>query len=112
MTQIFVGNLPFDAGEEDLRSAFERFGRVTSVRVMSDSATNRSRGFGFVSMPAFDDAEEAIRHMSGASLKGRQLTVNEAQSSGDRGNRNATRPGGNSAASAAAMAMFAALQNE
>ena len=79
MTSIFVGNLPYDTCESELRSAFERYGRVASVRIPTDQATRKSRGFGFVIMPSLDDADEAIARMSGASIKGRALTVNEAR---------------------------------
>ena len=79
MTQIFVGNLPYDVTEQDLQHEFECFGRVNSVRIMIDASINRSRGFAFVHMPSFDDADEAIQQMSGSTLNGRQLTVNESQ---------------------------------
>jgi len=105
MTQIFVGNLAFNAIEADIRRAFEVFGRVTSVRMISDHITNQSRGFAFVTMPSLDDADEAIMHMSGSSLNGRQIKVNEAASR-DRSS------GETSRARDTAMAVFAALQNE
>ncbi len=78
-TQIFVGNLSYQASEYDIRSAFERHGKVTSVRMMSDQMTGKSRGFAFVSMPQFEDAEEAIKRLNGSSLNGRTLVVNEAR---------------------------------
>ena len=59
VNSIFVGNLPFNVREEDLRQAFERFGRVASVRIMTDPSTSQCRGFAFVSMPSLDDADEA-----------------------------------------------------
>lgn len=108
MTQIFVGNLSYSVCESKIRDAFERFGRVSSVRLMIDAATNRSRGFAFVQMPSLDDADEAIKRMSGSSLNGRQLTVNEAQ---DSGRSTAERSAGRSARDAA-MAFFASLQEE
>lgn len=78
MPQIFVGNLPYTASEADLRFRFEQYGRVTSVRIMTDIATRRPRGFAFVNMPSLDDADEAITRLSGSSMGGRQLTINEA----------------------------------
>ena len=105
MTQIFVGNLAFSASEADIRQAFEVFGRVTSVRMMTDHTTNQSRGFAFITMPSLDDADEAIKRMAGSSLNGRQIRVNEAASR----DRN---PAHGGHARDAAMAMFAALQNE
>lgn len=79
MTSIFVGNLPYDTSEEEIRRVFESFGRVTSVSIMTDQATHRSRGFGFVRMPSLDDADEAIRRLAGFAMKGRRLTVNESE---------------------------------
>lgn len=84
MTKIFVGNLPFTACELDLKRTFEQYGRVSSVRIMTDRTTNRSRGFAFVHMPCLDDADEAIACMSGATLEGRQLTVNESRENRER----------------------------
>lgn len=78
MTTIFVGNLAFDSSERDVRMAFERYGRVSSVRVPTDRSTGKSRGIAFVSMPRLDDADEAINRMNGATLSGRRLVVNEA----------------------------------
>ena len=106
MTQIFVGNLAFSASDADIRLAFETFGRVTSVRMMTDPETNRSRGFAFVTMPSLDDADEAIKRMSGSSLNGRQITVNEAE------NRNSSPAQNGRSAHDAAMALFAAILNE
>lgn len=108
MTQIFVGNLSYNTCESGIRNAFERFGRVSSVRMMVDAATNRSRGFAFVQMPSLDDADEAIRHMSGSSLNGRQLTVNEAQDSG----RSPAQRNSDRSARDKAMALFADLQKD
>lgn len=78
MTRIFVGNLPYRTTETDLRREFERFGNVTSVQLMTDQVTGRSRGFAFVAMPRLDDADEAIARLNGSTLDGRRLTVNEA----------------------------------
>ncbi|MBX3442597.1 MAG: RNA-binding protein [Planctomyces sp.] len=79
MTTLFVGNLPFQASEFDLRSAFERYGRVSSVRLPTDRSTGRSRGIAFIAMPRLDDADEAIARMNGATFQGRRLVVNEAR---------------------------------
>jgi RNA recognition motif-containing protein len=80
MTQIFVGNLTYTVSENDLTRAFEPYGRVSSVRIMTEPGTGRSRGFAFVSMPRFEDADEAIHRLNGTSLCGRNLVVNQAQS--------------------------------
>ena len=109
MKQLYVGNLSYDVSEADLRYAFGNYGRVSSVRMAVDQATNRSRGFAFVMMPSMEDAEEAVKHMSGASLKGRQITVNEAQDR-ERGSGSTSRV--DHSARDKAMAMFEALQND
>jgi RNA recognition motif-containing protein len=79
MTQIFVGNLDYKVSEADLRRSFESYGRVASVRIMTEAGTGRSRGFAFVSMPRLDDADEAIHRLNGTSLCGRNIVVNQAQ---------------------------------
>ena len=82
MTSIFIGNLPFQATESEVRSAFEQYGRVSSVHMLTDRATGRSKGCAFVGMSRLDDADEAIRRLNGASIGGRRVTVNEAHSNG------------------------------
>ena len=111
VNSIFVGNLPFNVREEDLRQAFERFGRVASVRIMTDPSTSQCRGFAFVSMPSLDDADEAIKHMSGASLGGRRLTVNESQND-RRGPHTGSRAGGSSADRAKAFDLFDRIRGD
>ena len=76
---IYVGNLPFDATEADLRSLFEDFGPITSVAVIIDRDTGRSRGFGFVELGDAALAGKAISQLNGTDWKGRQLAVNEAR---------------------------------
>lgn len=80
MTKLFVGNLAYSTSERDLRSTFERFGRVSSVQLVHDRQTGDPRGFAFVGMPSWEDAEEAIVRLNGASLTGRQIVVSQAQS--------------------------------
>lgn len=84
MTNIFVGNISFQTTESEVRTAFERFGRVSAVRIMTDRASGRPRGFAFVDMPSLDDADEAITRLNGASIGGRRISVNEARSGDDR----------------------------
>ena len=79
MTTIFVGNLSFQTTESEVRNVFERFGRVTTVRVMTERGSGSPRGFAFVNMPGMEDAEEAIARLNGNSLGGRSMTVNEAR---------------------------------
>ncbi len=75
---IYVGNLPWSASEDDVRAAFEAFGEVISVKLIEDRETGRPRGFGFVEM---DDAGalEAISSLDGKDFDGRNLKVNEAK---------------------------------
>jgi RNA recognition motif-containing protein len=79
VTNIFVGNLSFDATEADVRTAFERFGHVSSVEVMTDRTTGKPRGFAFVRMPRVDDADEAVIRMNGGCIRGRCVRVNRAE---------------------------------
>ncbi len=77
-TNIYVGNLSYSTTEQGLRSLFEQYGAVQSVKVIEDRETGRPRGFGFVEMDA-NDAAAAIRALNGAQLDGRALKVNEAK---------------------------------
>jgi cold-inducible RNA-binding protein len=78
MTTIYVGNLPFTATEDEVRSIFERHGKVESVKLINDRETGRPRGFAFVDMAAAD-AQTAIQQTNGFQMGGRPLRVNEAQ---------------------------------
>ena len=83
--KIYVGNLPFSATEDELRSLFQAHGEIASVAVISDRETGRSRGFGFVEMEEASSASNAIRALDGADMGGRSLRVNEAQDKNSRG---------------------------
>ena len=76
---IYVGNLPREATEEDLRKAFEAFGQVTSAKIITDKFTGDSKGFGFVEMSNSSEAQAAISGLDGKDLKGSNLRVNEAR---------------------------------
>ena len=76
---IYAGNLSFDVTEDELRQAFESFGQCSSVRVITDRDTGRSKGFGFVEMPDDNEAQAAISALNGTELNGRALKVNEAR---------------------------------
>jgi cold-inducible RNA-binding protein len=78
-TKLFVGNLSFDVIENDLQDLFAQAGSVSSVNIMQDRATGRSRGFAFVEMATEEDTKNAISMFSGKDFKGRPLTVNEAR---------------------------------
>jgi cold-inducible RNA-binding protein len=90
--KLYVGNLPYDTGEQDLQALFAEAGTVDSVNVMRDMATGRARGFAFVEMASDADAQKAITQLNNYQLGGRNLTVNEArpkpQSSGGYGGGN------------------------
>lgn len=77
--KIYVGNLPYETTNDDLRSAFEAHGSVESAEVVIDRFTNRSRGFGFVFMPDDAQGKVAVDAMNGAQLGGRTLKVDEAR---------------------------------
>lgn len=79
MKNIFVGNLSFQTAEDALRSAFEAYGTVNRVSIMTDRDTGRSRGFGFVEMTNNEDGEKAITALNGSQVGGRTLNVNEAR---------------------------------
>lgn len=81
---IYVGNLSFETTEEDVRGAFEAFGQVESVKLITDKYSGESRGFGFVEMPSKDEAQAAISGLNGQELKGRALNVNEARPRSER----------------------------
>jgi len=84
---IYVGNLSYSSTEESLRSHFEQYGEVSSVKVITDRETGRSRGFGFVEMPNPDEGKKAIEELDGKELDGRALRVNEAKPRTDRPNK-------------------------
>jgi cold-inducible RNA-binding protein len=77
--KLFVGNLSFQTTESDITSAFEAFGSVESVSIITDRDSGRSKGFGFVVMNETEGADKAIATLNGSQLGGRALTVNEAK---------------------------------
>ena len=76
---IYVGNLSYTLEESELQDAFAEFGEVSSVKVLSDRETGRSRGFGFVEMPNQAEGEAAVVALNGKDVGGRALRVNEAR---------------------------------
>lgn len=81
-TKIYVGNLPFSATDDEIRSMFSEFGTVESVNLITDRETGRPRGFGFVEMS--DGADDAIQALHQKDMGGRSLNVNEARPRTDR----------------------------
>ena len=78
-TKLYVGNLSYDINKSDLEQMFAAHGAVTSVQVITDRETQRSKGFGFVEMGSEQEAQAAITALNGKSIDGRALTVNEAR---------------------------------
>ncbi len=76
---IFVGNLPWSANEDELQREFSAYGQVESATIIKDRMTNKSRGFGFVIMNNDTEAKAAIQALNGKEFAGRNLTVNEAK---------------------------------
>ncbi|MBA3297795.1 MAG: RNA-binding protein [Acidobacteria bacterium] len=77
--KLYVGNLPYETGEQDLQELFGAAGTVETVNLMRDMATGRARGFGFVEMASDEDAQKAIEQLNNFQYGGRALTVNEAR---------------------------------
>ena len=84
MKKVFVGNLDFGTTEDSIRAAFEPFGAVERVSLMTDRDTGRSRGFAFVEMTDSNEADQAIAALNGTNLEGRAINVNEARPKTDR----------------------------
>jgi RNA recognition motif-containing protein len=84
---IYVGNLPYNLTDDDLRGAFSQFGEVSSVNIITDKFSGQSKGFGFVEMPNNSEADEAIKVLNGSALKGRSIKVNQAKPRGERVSR-------------------------
>jgi cold-inducible RNA-binding protein len=76
---LYVGNLPYRITDDQLREAFEEFGRVSSCTIIRDKATGESKGFGFLEMPERSEAESAVTNLNGRELMGRRINVNEAR---------------------------------
>ena len=95
---VYVGNIPRQASEDDVRALFEPFGKIMSVNIIKDKFTQESKGFGFVEMSKKSEGEAAIEALNGKDLMGQALTVNEArpksESHGPRGG-GGNRGGGN-----------------
>ncbi|HKD84650.1 MAG TPA: RNA-binding protein [Terriglobales bacterium] len=87
MKNIYVGNLKFDATEDQVRAMFEAYGPVDRVSIVTDRDTGQSRGFAFVEMPDDESAMKAMESLNGNNYGGRNLTVNEARPKSDRPRR-------------------------
>jgi|APTNR8051073442_1049403.scaffolds.fasta_scaffold29316_1 RNA recognition motif-containing protein len=91
---IYVSNINFRATEEGLREAFEKFGEVSSVKIITDRDSGRSRGFGFVEMPNDSEGAQAIEQLNGYEFFERQLSVKQAEARPEGGNRSFNKGGG------------------
>lgn len=94
MTNIFVGNLSYDATEDDLRDAFAQYGEVSSVNIITDRDTGRPRGFAFVEMQDDSAAQTAIENLNQTEIRGRAVNVNVARPKADRPRRGGGGRGG------------------
>ena len=88
---IYIGNMSFDTTEDQLRQAFNGYGEVSTVNIITDKHSGEPRGFAFVEMSSKDGAIAAISGLNGQDLGGRALNVSEAKPRAQTGNR----PGGN-----------------
>ena len=88
--RLYVGNLPYDVTEDELKHEFETYGNVTSVTIPKDKDSGRSKGFGFVDMPTQAEAEAAIAGLSSKMFRERTLTVSEARPREEGGGRERT----------------------
>ena len=78
---IYVANISFRAREQDLKELFEQYGEVSSVKIVTDRETGRSRGFGFIEMTNDSEGKQAIAQLNGVDFNQRNLVVNEARPS-------------------------------
>ncbi|UCD34208.1 MAG: RNA-binding protein [Nitrospiraceae bacterium] len=77
--KLFVGSISYQATEDDLRELFSRIGAVESAKIITDSHTGQSKGFGFVEMSSEEDAEKAVADLNGSSFMDRTIVVSEAR---------------------------------
>ena len=82
--QIYAGNLPYKIKEDELKRLFEAHGDVSSVKIVTDRETGRSKGFGFVEMPNEGEANNAISQLNNSEVMGRNIQVNVARPRAER----------------------------
>lgn len=93
---IYVGNLSYEVGQDDLKEVFAEYGNVKNVQLPTDRETGRLRGFAFVEMGTEAEETAAIEALDGAEWMGRNLKVNKAKPREDRGSSGGGRRGNNS----------------
>jgi RNA recognition motif-containing protein len=81
---IYVGQLPYNVTEDDLKTMFSEFGALESVKIIPDRTTGRSKGYGFVEMPSNSEADRAIKALNGKMVEGRNIKVIPADSGAKR----------------------------
>ena len=77
---IYIGNLAYNTTEDDLRTMFAEFGKLETVKIITDKYSGQSKGFGFVDMPSNSEADQAIKALNGKFVNGRNIKVNPADS--------------------------------
>ncbi len=96
---IYVGNLPYDFTEEDLRDMFDQFGEVASVKIVTDKVSGESKGFGFIEMEQKSEGKDAIQVLDQSAVRGRNVRVHAARPRNGRQQRNRNRRTGDGARS-------------
>jgi len=94
MRKMYVGNIPYNATEEDLRGLFSEYGEIDSLKIIQDNFTGQSKGFGFIEMAEEKDARKAIEELNGKDFMGKSLKVSEARPQQKRGGFNRGGGGG------------------
>lgn len=94
--KLYVGNLAYQVTEDQLRDAFESFGKVESATIIKDKFSGQSKGFGFIEMPSSAEGQAAIENLNGKDFNGRAIKVNEARprTEGSQGRGGGRRGGG------------------
>ena len=85
--KLYVGNLPYNVTDDDLRETFAAFGEIGEVTLISDKFSGQSKGFGFIEMPNNSEADAAIKALNETDYKGRNIKVNQAKPREDRSQR-------------------------
>jgi RNA recognition motif-containing protein len=89
--KLYVGNVSFQASEEDLKDFFTKIGEVESLKIITDTYTGQSKGFGFIEMASEEDAKNAIDTLNGSTFMERKIIVNEARPQRQREDRGFSR---------------------
>lgn len=77
--KIYVGQLPYNVSEEELRTMFAEYGEIASINLITDRFSGRSKGFGFIDMPNNSEADKAIKALNKSTLNGREIKVNQSE---------------------------------